>query len=91
MSDQPRGINPKARQHTIWIIGDRLTNLFEDWLGEQIGEDILAEYDNGFLVTQITSDIDEALNQWVVKMREPETLKNLVYDCCEEYLEDDEE
>lgn len=90
-SEPIRGIDPEAHQRVIAIVGNWLTDRFDDFLAEDMPEYILTEYADGFLVTQVTADISEGIRQWAEQYVTSKALEKLVFDCCESYLGDDEE
>ena len=69
----------------------RLTDLFEDWLAENIGEDILAEYEDGFTVEQVATDLNEAIKKWATEKSNLEALTELVTEYADEYLHEDDD
>lgn len=78
-----------SNQRVASIICNRLTDLLEDYLSGDIGEDILAECPDGFIIEQVATDIEAGLKAWAASdATGHEALVSLVTECADEYLDD---
>ena len=68
-----------------------LTDFFEEYLAENIGEEILAQYHEGFTVDQVAHDLFEGIKEWANDKNNPQALVELVEECADEYLSEDVE
>lgn len=76
------------QQRVKAIINERLTSLFEDYLSENIGEDILSAYYEGFTVAQVAIDLNEAIQNWANNEYKLEALVERVEVYADDYLDD---
>lgn len=72
-------------------ICDRLTDLFKDYLSENIGEEILSCYYEGFTVNQVVADLDAAIKQWANDKDNVQALTELVEEYADDYLDSPED
>lgn len=79
-----------ARKRVIFIMQTQLSDMLEDYLAENIGEDVLSAYHDGFTVSEVATDLSEAIKQWANGYT-IEALTELVADCADNYLDDAEE
>lgn len=68
-------------------IRERLTDLLKDYLEENIGEEILSCYYEGFTVDQVARDLNTAIKAWANEDSNIQALTELVVDCADDYIE----
>lgn len=80
-----REVEARKVKSMIW---GALSEMFKDYLSENIGDDILACYDGErWELDIVVADIDEAVRSWA---NELEGLKEFVEECVEPFTDDDD-
>ena len=78
-------------KRVISTVCDRLSSLFEDYLAENIGGDILSCYYEGFTIAQVADDLNEAIKEWANDENNLQSLTEMVETYADDYLDEPEE